>query len=428
MEHIGKALYLDNLGFSSTILESRLKNKDIKYLSKYIDKMYNVDAMSNMSPQVHESNLKRGKIIFYGSDKIKFYTEKVVPTFQSAKKRVLLLFSNPHPKSVIRGMFHSNQSVESVNFWKYLAEADLCSFPHSTIDSSTAEIFINGNYESSFQIFFQCYFTFPTRQSPEELRMLFGDDYYRDLVEKGRDDLLETIDRFSIDGIICFNQDIFNIVRNSFDTGNTKRLDEGKLVKDYVYDRRKMPIYYVYPTSWYDPQRHAEIKKNTVTTLWNIKRDIQKTERVHVDNRKDKKLNVGSEACLWHIFHSSNIQHYRNDLIVFSGAKEIKQGDLVVYEIMINKLVGLFRVNKILGDLDADYDRRLARKDNVMGFPFLYQYKIEPIVEFFRRPLDKRSNPDLTDILDEYRNNYAVKIDMRHLQTINNIFLKHMTS
>lgn len=429
MEHIHKALYLDDLGFSSTIFESRL-NKDIKYLSKYVDKMHNIDALSSLSRDAHEDNLKRGKIIFYGNDKIKFYTEKVIPTFQTDKKKILLLFSNPHPKSVINGMFHSNRSIQSVNLWKYLVEADILSFSHSTIDSSTADIFINGDYKSAFQIFFQCYFTFPTRQSPEELKTLFDDEFYRDLIEKGRDDLLETINRFSIDGIICFNQDVFNIVRNSYDTGNTKRLDDGKLVKGHARDRSKTPIYYVYPTSWYDPQnpRHAEIRKNTVGALWNIKRDIQKTERANINDGLDKNLNARPDACLWHIFHSPKIQHYRTDLIVFSGAKEIKEGDFIIYEIMPNKLAGLFKVSKILKDLDTDYDRRLASKDNVMGFPFYYQYKIEPIIEIFKRPLDKRTSPELMNILDEHRKNFSVKIDMHHLQMINDIFLKHMTS
>jgi hypothetical protein len=429
MEHISRALYMNDLGFSSTIFESNLKNKEVKYLNKYIDKINNIDAMSNMSSQVHEDNLKREKIIFYGNDKIKFYTEKVVPAFQSDKKKIMLLFSNPHPKSVIKGMFHSNQSAQSVNFWKYLAEADIFSFSNATIDSSTADIFINGDYKSAFQLFFQCYFTFPTRKSPEELQTLFSEEYYRDLVEKGKNDLLDTINKFSIDGIICFNQDIFNIVRNSFDLGNTKRLDEGKLVKDCTRNSNKTPIYFVYPTSWYDPQdqRHADIRKNAVTALRNIKRDIQKTERVDINGDLEKKLNVRTEACLWHIFHSPKIQHYRTDLIVFSGAKEIKEGDFIIYEIMPNKLAGLFKVSKILKDLDADYDRRLASKD-VMGFPFYYQYKIEPIIEYFKRPLDKRSKPELMNMLDEYRNNYAVKIDKHHLQTVNDIFLKHMTS
>ena len=39
--------------------------------------------------------------------KITFTSERLIPAHPSGKSRVMLLFSNPHPRSVHMGMFHS---------------------------------------------------------------------------------------------------------------------------------------------------------------------------------------------------------------------------------------------------------------------------------------------------------------------------------
>ena len=168
MIHIDKALYMDDIGFSSSIFQVRVNSGQSNAIKKY------VDTMSSLDIQNYRNNLSNEKLIFYGDDRVKFYTEKIIPTFHADKIKLMLLFSNPHPKSLIRGMFHSNKSTQSENFWRYLKKGEIFHFPETNIDSSTADMFIKGNYESKYQIFFHCYFSFPSPKTPEELKIVFN--------------------------------------------------------------------------------------------------------------------------------------------------------------------------------------------------------------------------------------------------------------
>jgi hypothetical protein len=401
MIHIDKALYVDDIGFSSSIFKVRLNSGQSNAIKKY------VDIMNNLTIQNYKNNLSNEKLIFYGNDRIKFYTEKIIPTFHSDKIKLMLLFSNPHPKSLIKGMFHSNKSTQSTNFWTYLKKGEIFQFLDTNIDYSTADMFIKGDYESKYQIYFHCFYSFPSPKTPEELKTLFGDEYYLGhLNEKGRDEIFNIINDHSIKAVLCFNQDVFNILRGSSTKGNTKRLDEGRLVKDYIKILETVPIYYIYPTSWYDPANYKDIEKRVVSALHRINKDIIKANR---NSKIGNESEFNSEATLWQIFHSPMIKEFREDIIVFSSAKKIMEGDYIVYEILPNKLTGLFKVTKKMHDTDVEYEKRLLSKE-ILGFPLPYQYKIEPIIKFFKKPLDKKADPELNRILTDKVREYSVKL------------------
>ncbi len=48
--------------------------------------------------------------------------------------------------------------------------------------SRLAEIFLNLDYESPFELLFYCYYSFPTRY-PDHLPKLFGKNYFNEVIE-----------------------------------------------------------------------------------------------------------------------------------------------------------------------------------------------------------------------------------------------------
>ena len=283
MIHIKKTLYLDDLSFSGTMFETNLHKKSSKCLQIY------AESLANIADIDHESILSKKKIIFYspGTDKIRFYTEKLIPAFSSSRQGLMLLFSNPHPESVIKGMFHSNPSITSKNFWRYLKMAKIFGLPIDNIDGELADAFINGTYQSDFLIYFNCFYSFPSPQKPDQLKDYFSGDYFNNvLLPRGKERMHSFLNDYPISGIICFNQDVFNILRNSQETGNTKILDKGCLVKDRVTNVVNTPIYYIYPTYWYNPKRYKDIESKTVSILVKIKKDILETFQSNESSKK----------------------------------------------------------------------------------------------------------------------------------------------
>jgi len=187
-----------------------------------------------------------------------------------------------------------------------------------------------------------------------------------------------------------------------------------------------IPIYYVYPTSWYDPNKpqNKDIENKVVNALQRIKKDIIIRNR---NNKSGNKLEINTNTSLWQIFHSDIIARdiQRDDIIVFYKEPAIREGDYIVYEIMRNKLAGLFKVTKKLYDTDIEYETSSLIKE-IFGFPMRYQYKIEPVLKFFNRPLDKNTEPALNKFLTTFvKNRYAVKLDINHITNITDIFFKH---
>ncbi len=105
---------------------------------------------------------------------VTFQSECLVPTDDRGWPRVLLVFSNPHPGSIQKGMFHSPDRRIS-NLWTDLCEADLFSGEDHVLQSpgSLRKHCLNVVYEGDFAFGFACYWVFPTSY-PSQLKSLFG--------------------------------------------------------------------------------------------------------------------------------------------------------------------------------------------------------------------------------------------------------------
>jgi len=84
-------VYLDELKFNPSVLRKNIKNS--KYNSK-VEDIENINFVRKIS---------EGRAVFYsdGINKIRFLTEQLIPSFKSPRPKVMLLFSNPHPGSLL---------------------------------------------------------------------------------------------------------------------------------------------------------------------------------------------------------------------------------------------------------------------------------------------------------------------------------------
>jgi len=413
------------------VFEENLQKEAMKQLKKYCEPVASIADID------YKNMMSKRKIIFYSrsAETIKFYTEKLIPTFRSSRPRLLLLFSNPHPESLIRGMFHSNPSIESKNFWRYLKMAGIIDLPINSIDDKISDFFISGSYKSDFQIYFNCFYNFPSPKAPDQLKDYFSANYFNNvLTPKGKEYINLFLKEYFIANIICFNQDVFNVLRNSNKTGNTNILDKGILAKDYVDNETRTTIYYVYPTSWYNPNkpRFINIEDRTVSALVDIRNDIIKNfnDCGKITESYNDISNDNKES-LWHVFHSEKVLSFTKNHIVFTSAKEIKENDFAIYELMPNKIVGLFKVVKKLSINNPEYQRQLA-DDNMMRlcglFPMKFQYKIEPIIQFFNRPMKKDDHPDINKLLRDRVKYYAENVPISYLPFIRDYFEKYKST
>lgn len=124
---------------------------------------------------------------YWKGTRFHFLTESILPTIKSpTRPRVMLLFSNPHPESVRKGLFMSE--VHSRNFWEILRCNIQLGIKHNFRWDSTkgiddmVSLLLNGNYGNNRSplLFFECLYQIPSK-SPEVLRKLFinTDDFKR---------------------------------------------------------------------------------------------------------------------------------------------------------------------------------------------------------------------------------------------------------
>ena len=105
---------------------------------------------------------------------ITFQSECLIPRKERGRPRVLLLFSNPHPGSIQKGMFHSAER-RVANLWADLRGAGLFSSEDALLKSPDAlrGHCLNVQYDGPFTFGFACYWFFPTSY-PRDLKSLFG--------------------------------------------------------------------------------------------------------------------------------------------------------------------------------------------------------------------------------------------------------------
>ncbi len=225
----------------------------------------------------------QGLIVFNDEAKsVTYSTEKLIPTASTNRPRVMLLFSNPHPYSVLQGMFLSptTRGRESL-FWPIMEEAGWLSIPkEKRKPKQLADICLTANYDGPFELIFYCYYAFPTAY-PEEIRKIFGKTYFSQFIEpEASEEFRKTIQDASVQAVVTFNKGIFNFVSNEQLEVYTDRLKAGELIQSQIKDiDQSIPIFLTFPTGWHFDKQFKQLRRDSL-------------ERIRVDI--SRKLNLPS--------------------------------------------------------------------------------------------------------------------------------------
>ena len=156
-------------------------------------------------------------IHYWEGSKLHFFTESIQPIITTSKRpRVMLLFSNPHPDSVKKGLFMSES--RSQGFWDILSNSMQPKMNHefgwdpSDIDE-TVSILTNGNYEGPL-MFFECLYQLPSI-SPKDLRKLFDRktyDFQTYLHKPSLERIGSIVNQYNISVILVFTQETYDSV------------------------------------------------------------------------------------------------------------------------------------------------------------------------------------------------------------------------
>jgi hypothetical protein len=234
-----------------------IKNRAIEFLGKYIE----------------DSNLMSFDDV---EKRVTFTSERLIPDNRGTRPPILLLFSNPHPHSILQGMFLSpNKNKRENLFWPIMRNAGWFSIPEAKRNpEDLRDMFLQVKYSGPLELYFYCYYAFPTRY-PGHIAKIFGERYFAHIIEpQAKDEFIKTIQELSVEAIVVFNKDIFNLVSDEKIKRYIARLNKGKLVHGGIrISDKDIPVFLTYPTGWrYD----KEFKVLRETSLEKIKTAIQK--------------------------------------------------------------------------------------------------------------------------------------------------------
>ncbi|MCX6030504.1 MAG: hypothetical protein NT169_14555 [Chloroflexi bacterium] len=201
---------------------------------------------------------------------VTFSTERLIPTASTNRPRVMLLFSNPHPHSVYQGMFLSPNTKGRENpFWPVMEEAGWLSIAEENRNpKQLADICLKAKYQGPFELIFYCYYAFPTKD-PKDIIRIFGSEYFSQFIEQESiDEFKKTIQETSVEAVVTFNKEIFNLVSKYQVERYIDRLMEGELIQSQIKGtERYVPIFLTFPTGWrYCPRQFRKASLDIVRT------------------------------------------------------------------------------------------------------------------------------------------------------------------
>ncbi len=220
---------------------ARLEKKKYSCVARYIrksnpkgKKLY-IDSVYKLNPRDRS---------------ITFQTECLIPRKDKRRPRVLLLFSNPHPGSIQKGMFHSPDR-RIANLWTDLCEVGLFSAEDSVLRSPKAlrTHCLDVTYKDPFAFGFACYWVFPTSY-PSQLKSLFGPTMEPPGLEDPKVRLNRLLTKWRPRAIISFNGKVFKALTDKDTRGYTKRLVRSTLEGRYPASDREYRVFQTYPTGW----------------------------------------------------------------------------------------------------------------------------------------------------------------------------------
>ena len=210
-------------------------------------------------------------IMFNDSERsVTFSTERLIPTVSTNRPRVMLLFSNPHPLSVHKGMFlsPSSKGIESL-FWPTMEGAGWLPIPkENRCPKQLADICLKAEYPGPFEFIFYCYYAFPT-DYPEHISKIFGKEFFTQVIEpEAIDELKKTIQETSVDAVVTFNKGIFGLVSKIKIERYIKRLIKGELIQSQIKEvDRDVPIFLTFPTGFIYHVEYKQLRKASLDTI-----------------------------------------------------------------------------------------------------------------------------------------------------------------
>ena len=244
--------------------------------SYHLDQEY--EDIKNRATKIVGKYLEDSNLISFDDveKRVTFTSERLVPVNRSKRPPVMLLFSNPHPHSIMQGMFLSANINNRENlFWPTMRNAGWFSIPEAKRNSEDLrDMFLQVKYPGPFELYFYCYYVFPTRY-PDHIARIFGKKFFRQIIEpQAKSEFRKTVQERAIEAIVVFNKGIFNLVSGEKIERYIEQLNKGELVQGRmrVFDK-EIPIFLTHPTGWrYD----KEFKTLRETSLEKIKAAILK--------------------------------------------------------------------------------------------------------------------------------------------------------
>jgi hypothetical protein len=201
---------------------------------------------------------------------VTFSTERLIPTVSTNRPRVTLLFSNPHPLSVHKGMFLSPSSKGRENlFWTTMEGAGWLPIPKGNrCPKQLVDICLKAEYPGPFEFIFYCYYAFPT-DYPEHICKIFGKEFFTQVIEpEASDEFKKIIRETSVEAVVTFNKGIFNLVSKDKIVRYIKRLINGELIRSQIKDiDRDVPIFLTFPTGWRYHKEYKKYRKDSLDTI-----------------------------------------------------------------------------------------------------------------------------------------------------------------
>jgi hypothetical protein len=228
------------------------------------------ESIKESATQVLGKYLEYPDLITFKNRSVTFSTERLIPTPSTNRPRVMLLFSNPHPHSVLQGMFLSPSTKGRENlFWPVMRCAGWLRIAERNCDPiQLAEICLKVNYQGPFELIFYCYYAFPTNY-PEDIRKIFGKEYFRRVIEpEANDEFRKTIQETPVEAVVTFNKGIFNIVSKDKIKLCRERLIKGGLIQSQIKGiDRDVPIFLTFPTGFIYHVKYKELRKASLDTI-----------------------------------------------------------------------------------------------------------------------------------------------------------------
>jgi hypothetical protein len=131
-----------------------------------------------------------------------------------------------------------------------------------------AEMCVNATYQGPFELTFYCYYAFPT-DYPEDIRRIFGRMYFNQFIEpEALDEFMKSIQEISVQAVITFNKEIFNLVSKCQIERYVTHLMKGELIQSQIKGiDPSIPIFLTFPTGWRYHRQYRKFRKESLETI-----------------------------------------------------------------------------------------------------------------------------------------------------------------